>query len=185
MPIYTRTGDDGTTGILGGHRAKKTDLRFEAIGTIDELNDSIGFAMSLLPKNKFADIKQQLLTVQDRLFCIGSNLAKPDKKAVKPVPNLPNRPTQADIDGLEKSIDKFDQELFPLKNFILPGGHSASASLQVARSVCRRAERRIIEFSADAIHCKYINRLSDYLFTLARVVNSRTNNLEEQWKIND
>jgi cob(I)alamin adenosyltransferase len=182
MPIYTKKGDDGTTGLLGGKRTHKTDPRIEALGTVDELNACLGICASLInDQNKeLKPLQKLILEVQDKLFSIGSNLAKPqDAENV----TVPKRPTEKDISNLEKKIDEFDTNvLSQLKNFILPGGHPLSAQLQLARSICRRAERRLFGLNANPVHQKYLNRLSDYLFTLARVANALTKTKETTWK---
>jgi cob(I)alamin adenosyltransferase len=179
MPIYTRKGDDGTTGLLGKKRAKKTDPLLEAIGTVDELNSMLGICISLITDKKLLTIRDDLKLVQDRLFSIGSNLAKPEEATDVIVPQ---KPTQEDINNLEKQIDKIDKIIPPLTNFILPGGHPVAAHLQLARSICRRAERRLFNIETDPVKQKYINRLSDYLFTLSRLANFQTNNTEAIWK---
>ena len=182
MSVYTRTGDDGTTGLLGGVRVKKTDARVEALGTLDELNASIGLSICMIPRTLGKQIKQELIDVQNNLFSIGSNCATPSKTQLKihtratgfPTPHIPSKPTTDDIFALEKAIDRYDTELTPLSGFILPGGSPEAAQLHVARSICRRAERRLGAIKTNKVFMKYINRLSDYLFTCARVMNART-----------
>ena len=168
MQIYTRTGDDGTTGLIGGSRVKKYDLRLEAYGTIDELNSYIGVVRSL-QNDALAD--KVLEKIQNKLFVIGANLAS-DEASVMIKKQLPCK--EADVLLLEKEMDRLFTVLPRLNNFILPGGCQASAFCHVARTVCRRAERRIVELSekneVDSILIKYINRLSDYLFVLSRKV---------------
>ena len=190
MSIYTRKGDDGTTGLLGGTRVKKSDSKINAIGNIDELNASIGLAISLLAPQKsqptklifsWEDIVQQLQTIQTELMRLNANLANPTKsqsmpnKPPFPPTIIPNPPGQKEIDYLEHQIDNFDKELAKLTHFILPGGCSAGAALHLARTICRRAERSVT-------NSKYLNRLSDYLFTVARAVNHETLNEEIIWK---
>ena len=180
MKIYTKTGDDGTTGLIGGSRVKKYDLRLEAYGTVDELNAAIGVVCSSkLPKN----VEEILNKIQNKLFNIGSLLASDDKGEAF-TSNLAI--TEENINELEIAIDEYQNQLPELTHFILPGGDFLSAQCHVARTVCRRAERRILEF---AEHSKvqnkiiiYINRLSDFLFVLSRKL-ALDNNVEEvSWK---
>lgn len=168
MKIYTKTGDDGTTGLVGGSRVKKFDLRLEAYGTIDELNASIGvLRSSKLPEN----IDISLHKVQNKLFNIGSVLAS-DEKGKDFTKDLVIK--ENDIKELENAIDQFQENLPELSHFILPGGNFPSAQCHVARTVCRRAERRILEFSeyqeVQIQIIKYINRLSDFFFALSRKI---------------
>ena len=180
MKIYTKTGDDGTTGLIGGSRVKKYDLRLEAYGTVDELNAAIGVVRSSkLPEN----VTEILNKIQNKLFNIGSLLASDDKGEAF-TSNLAI--TEENINDLENAIDEYQNQLPELTHFILPGGDFLSAQCHVARTVCRRAERRILEF---AEHSKvqneiiiYINRLSDFLFVLSRKL-AFDNNVEEvSWK---
>ena len=176
--IYTKTGDDGTTGLFGGARVPKYDLRIEAYGTVDELNSYIGLIRDQ-PLDK--EVIEVLLEIQDRLFTIGSILAaQPGKKNIS-VPNL----LQVDIELLEKEIDKMDTQLPPMKNFILPGGHTTVSFIHIARCVCRRSERLVVHLSVenevDGLIIKYLNRLSDYLFTLARLVAKNLGASERPW----
>lgn len=164
MKIYTKKGDTGETSLLGGARVKKYDLRIEAYGTVDELNSYMGLV------GDYANTEQKKLikSIQDNLFTMGSHLAlEPGKTNIK-LPQI----DAADIEALENAIDEMDNILPPLKNFILPGGHPAVSHTHVARCVCRRAERRCVELAdqaeIDPISIKYLNRLSDYLFTLSR-----------------
>ena len=167
MKIYTKTGDDGTTGLLGGERVLKCDVKIEAYGTIDELNAHIG---SICDLYNHESIKNQLLSIQNHLFIIGSHLATTEKGTKMNLPNIEER----DIQTLESWMDNMEESLPPLQHFILPGGHSASSAAQIARCICRRAERRMVEIgdrNENAIlHLKYINRLSDYLFMLSRFI---------------
>lgn len=188
MSIYTRKGDDGTTGLLGGKRVKKNNLLIGAIGSVDELNGCLGLVISLLPKSQI-DIKNQLENIQTELMRLNANLANPTNSQIiinkKPFPPtiIPNPPGQKEIDSLENQIDKFDQELPKLTNFILPGGSPAGASCHLARTICRRAEREIVHIAiATSTHSKYLNRLSDYLFTVARIINHRSKYEETIWK---
>lgn len=168
MQIYTRTGDDGTTGLIGGSRVKKYNIRLEAYGTIDEMNSYIGVIRSL-QTDEHAD--SVLEKIQNKLFVIGANLASDEsagliKKQLSCI--------EDDIVMLEKEMDLLFTVLPQLNNFILPGGCLASSFCHVARTVCRRAERRIVELSdkteVDTNLIKFINRLSDYLFVLSRKV---------------
>ena len=180
IKIYTKTGDDGTTGLIGGSRVKKYDSRLEAYGTVDELNASIGVLRSSELPGNVVDILNQ---IQNKLFNIGSLLASDDKGAAFTA-NLSI--TKKDIQILEDSIDEYQSHLPELTHFILPGGNFASAQCHVARTVCRRAERRILEF---AEHSKvqpeiiiYVNRLSDFFFVLSRKL-SFDNGIEDvKWK---
>jgi cob(I)alamin adenosyltransferase len=180
IKIYTKTGDDGTTGLIGGSRVKKYDLRLEAYGTVDELNATIGVLRSAkLP----ADVVEVLSKIQNKLFNIGSLLAS-DEKGEAFTASLAI--TESDIQIVEKAIDSYQNQLPELTNFIIPGGDFSSAQCHVARTVCRRAERRILEF---AEHSKvqpeiviYVNRLSDFFFVLSRKL-AFDNNIEEvSWK---
>lgn len=168
MKIYTRTGDDGTTGLIGGTRVKKYNLRLEAYGTIDELNSYIGVVRSLQTDTHADEILEK---IQNKLFVIGANLATEDLTGLVRR-QLPCRDT--DIELLEKEIDLMNEVLPELKNFILPGGCQASSFCHIARTVCRRAERHIVELAEkadiDPLLIKYVNRLSDYLFVLSRKV---------------
>ena len=178
--IYTKTGDDGTTGLVGGSRVKKYDVRLEAYGTIDELNASVGMIRSFkLP----AEAENYLLEIQNKLFNIGSRLAS-DEKGNAFTEKLSI--TEKHISFLENAIDEMEEELPELTHFILPGGDLAAAQSHVARTVCRRAERRILEFSELEIVqpeiIKYINRLSDFLFVLARKMAANSGIEEKRWK---
>jgi len=180
LKIYTKTGDDGTTGLVGGSRVKKYDLRLEAYGTIDELNATIGVLLSSkLPKS----VARKLSQIQNKLFNIGSMLAS-DEKGEAFTANLAI--TEANIYDLEVAIDECQNDLPELKQFILPGGDFSAAQCHVARTVCRRAERRILQFaehskvSAETII--YINRLSDFFFVLSRKLAYDANVEEVAWK---
>jgi cob(I)alamin adenosyltransferase len=168
MQIYTRTGDDGTTGLIGGSRIKKHDIRLEAYGTVDELNSYIGVIRSM-QNDEHAD--QVLEKIQRKLFVIGAHLAS-DESTILIKKQLPWGET--DIAMLEREMDQMFNVLPRLNNFILPGGSQATSFCHVARTICRRAERRIVELSEkceiDSNLIKYINRLSDYLFVLSRKV---------------
>ena len=178
--IYTKSGDDGTTGLVGGNRVKKNDIRLEAYGTVDELNASLGLLRSCKLPN---DVSQLLVKIQNKLFNIGSLLAS-DEKGKKYTAELGI--TYKDVEILEKSIDIFEQSLPELTHFILPGGEETSALCHVARTVCRRAERRILDFAelnpVQIEIVQYINRLSDLLFVLARKLAIENNSEELEWK---
>ncbi|MFV0592176.1 MAG: cob(I)yrinic acid a,c-diamide adenosyltransferase [Draconibacterium sp.] len=178
--IYTKTGDDGTTGLVGGTRVKKYASRLEAYGTIDELNSVLGVIRSLdIPQ----EITELLIRIQNKLFNIGSRLAS-DEKGDEITFGLAVQ--KEDIEVLEKAIDQYQEELPELRNFILPGGELSVAQCHVARTICRRAERRIVEFSeqenVQPELIKYINRLSDYLFVLARYLGHKKGIDETPWK---
>lgn len=168
MKIYTRTGDDGTTGLIGGSRVLKSDARIEAYGTVDELNALIGWAGVVAG----AGLLEQLRRIQGELFVIGSHLATPDGSAK--VSSLPAMDGEM-VHRLEVEIDQMEATLAPLKNFILPGGGECAARLHVARTVCRRTERLVVgaavEHADRALIVEYLNRLSDWLFVQARGAN--------------
>lgn len=165
--IYTKTGDAGETGLFGGQRVYKHHHRIEAYGTIDELNSWIGLLRDLLPQQE--QLRHELKTIQERLFTIGAYLATVPGKET-PTPDL----KASDIELLEYAIDRMDDSLPTLKNFILPGGHPTVSQCHIARCVCRKAERRVVmlhtETPVDPLFIHYLNRLSDYLFTLGRYV---------------
>jgi cob(I)alamin adenosyltransferase len=176
--IYTKTGDTGTTSLIGGTKVPKSHLRIEAYGTVDELNSYIGLCKDLLTDEQG---KKILLEVQDRLFTIGSSLAcDPVKEPKMKIPDL----KETDIELLEKEIDRMNEVIPPMKNFILPGGHTTLSQLHIARCVCRRAERCSVrlEQQAEAIIIKYLNRLSDYLFVLSRYTGHQLSVEEIPWK---
>ncbi|MCW3124636.1 MAG: cob(I)yrinic acid a,c-diamide adenosyltransferase [Bacteroidetes bacterium] len=165
MKIYTKTGDVGETSLFGGRRVLKSDLRIETYGTTDELNSWIGLLRDV---NRDLAARALLKTIQDRLFTIGASLAAdPDNHKLK-TPDL----LEEDVLQLEKAIDEMDKQLEPLRHFILPGGHTHVSYCHIARTVCRRAERLAVALHKDnEVHplvIKYLNRLSDYLFTLSR-----------------
>ncbi|WP_346858169.1 cob(I)yrinic acid a,c-diamide adenosyltransferase [uncultured Draconibacterium sp.] len=177
--VYTKTGDDGTTGLVGGNRVKKYDLRLEAYGTVDELNASIGIVRSY---EMDEDIRVLLTEIQNKLFNIGSRLAS-DERGDAMTANLAVK--YDDIEVLEKAIDRFEEGLPELRNFILPGGELSMAQCHMARTICRRAERRIVEFAeqtpVQTEIIKYINRLSDFLFVLARKLGNNNGVEETAW----
>jgi len=169
--VYTRTGDDGTTALGSGQRVSKDSLRIEAYGTVDELNSQIGV---VLAAGAHESVAAALRTIQNELFHLGSDLCilEEDKKRL-PAPKIEER----HILALEKLMDRLSEELSPLENFILPGGTAGSAHLHVARTVCRRAERLVValgrEEAVGAFTVRYLNRLSDALFVMARHENHR------------
>jgi len=177
--IYTKTGDDGTTGLIGGSRVKKYDDRLEAYGTVDELNSHIGLIMTV----DIDDRTRKMLTeVQSKLFVIGSILAT-DEQSEKLL-NLAACSDQ-DIEKLEREMDQMSEVLPKLNHFILPAGSTGTVYAHIARTVCRRAERRIVELAdktkLDQNLIRYINRLSDYLFVLARKINQDSRHQEILW----
>lgn len=179
--IYTKTGDKGNTSLIGGTKVPKNDIRIETYGTVDELNSWIGFIGDQLNDTR---IKTDLREIQDRLFTIGSSLATDADK--EPKMKLPDLVAQ-DIDFLEKKIDFMTDQLPVMKNFILPGGHMAVSSIHIARCVCRRAERLVVNMQqhhlfVDEKLIQYLNRLSDYLFTLARFAAHELKVDEITWK---
>ncbi len=181
MKIYTKTGDAGTTGLFGGGRVPKDDIRVEAYGDVDELNAVIGMARSveMMPR-----IDEVLVPIQRDLFAIGALLATPDRD--KMALHLHKaRIDEGRIAELEHAIDDGESELEPLTAFILPGGTPKSAALHVARTVCRRAERHVVRLQHEVelpdLAVIYLNRLSDLLFTLARVANRRAGAGEVTW----
>jgi cob(I)alamin adenosyltransferase len=179
MKIYTKTGDQGTTALFGGKRVSKADLRIDTYGTVDELNSWIGLLRDQ-PVNEIR--KQFLIDVQDRLFTVGSILAtEPGNQKVK-IPSL----AEADIKVLEDAIDAMDSQLEPMRFFVLPGGHQSVSYCHIVRTVCRRAERLTIALHnhepIDTLVIKYLNRLSDYLFVLARKMASELKVEDTPWK---
>lgn len=179
MKVYTKTGDKGTTALFGGSRVSKADSRIEAYGTVDELNSYIGL---LRDQEVNASRKEQLVEVQDRLFTLGSILAtEPGNKKVK-VPEL----IEEDITFLEKKMDQMTELLPEMKSFVLPGGHQSVSFCHIARCVCRRAERLTISLGEDAdvpdLVVKYLNRLSDYLFVLSRMMTQELSAEEVPWR---
>ncbi len=176
--IYTKTGDAGETGLFGGKRLPKSNIRIEAYGTVDELNSYLGFIRDGLESEHERLILKE---IQDRLFTIGSNLASDPSKNMD-VPDI----LDEDISLLETEIDKMHEILPPLKNFILPGGHQLVSFCHIARCVCRRAERVVVSLNltepVEPILIKYLNRLSDYLFVLARKIGVDLNAKEIPWQ---
>ncbi len=179
MKIYTKKGDNGTTGLIGGTRILKSSLRIEAYGTIDELNSYIGLVRD---QDIHESYKKQLIEIQDRLFTIGSSLAADPEKSTMKIPDLHS----SDIELLEKWMDEMEEVLPEMKNFVLPGGHQTVSFCHVARCVCRRGERIIVdlnqhEFVAELV-ISYINRLSDYLFVLSRKITLDLGAVEQPWQ---
>jgi cob(I)alamin adenosyltransferase len=179
MKIYTKTGDAGTTSLFGGKRVSKAELRVEAYGTVDELNAHIGL---LRDQEVNRSRKEILVEIQDRLFTTGSILAtEPGNTKVK-IPSL----AESDITRLEKEIDGMELKLEPMKFFVLPGGHPSVSFGHIARTVCRRAERLVIALGnqdhADPLVIMYLNRLSDYLFVLCRLMTKELKVEETPWK---
>jgi len=180
--IYTRNGDDGTTGLFGGPRVRKDDLRVAAYGDIDELNSALGVARCALADPRVADLERFIGALQSELFDLGAELATPDlESAPKSVP----RARAEDATRLEREIDRLTAELLPMKTFILPAGTLAASQLHVCRTLCRRAERKVVELAAQenvSEHAlAYLNRLSDLLFTMARAANLRLGVAEVPW----
>ncbi len=176
MKIYTRTGDDGSTSLFSGERVSKTNLRVEACGALDELNCLIGAARAASPT---PPAEAYLATIQGHLFSLGADLATSERK-----PGAP-RITRGDVEWLETEIDRMVADLPPLRHFILPGGSASAAQIHLSRAVCRRAERVVVdlatgeELSRDAL--RFLNRLSDFLFTLARYENLLSGFPEPEW----
>jgi cob(I)alamin adenosyltransferase len=167
--IYTRTGDDGTTGLGSGERRRKDDLRVEAYGTVDEANAAIGLARLATADDK------PIAAIQNDLFDLGADLCTPASDT--PPAYEPLRIVEAQVDRLEREIDRLNADLSPLRSFVLPGGTKAAAALHLARTICRRAERLMVALAAQepvgAPALKYVNRLSDFLFVASRYVNHK------------
>ena len=179
--IYTKTGDKGTTSLIGGTKVPKSHLRIEAYGTIDELNSYIGLCKDLINDKSINTILQE---TQDRLFTIGSSLAcDPVKEPKMKIPDL----KEEDVTLLEKEIDRMNDIIPAMKSFVLPGGHSTVSHLHIARCVCRRAERCCVRLELETLEIdplilKYLNRFGDYLFVLARYTAHLLNAPEIPWK---
>ncbi len=183
MKIYTRTGDGGSTGLFGGPRVSKDDRRIEAYGTVDELNAVVGMVRSI---GITPELDLQLATIQHELFSVGAELAtpKPDQHAMRII-------GLTHIQQLENWIDQHQQTLPELKSFILPAGDLASTTTHLARSICRRAERRVVSLAGRLTEAEspisnelivYLNRLSDFLFVLSRVISQSSGNNETPWQ---
>jgi cob(I)alamin adenosyltransferase len=179
MKIYTKKGDEGETGLIGGTRISKAADRIDSYGNVDELNSFIGWLRDLAGD---VEIEKMLLEIQDRLFTIGSHLAADPKKSKMKLPEL----EESDVEMLENKIDAMNSGLPEMKSFLLPGGHAAVSCCHVARCVCRRAERSVVLLSqseaVDKLIIKYLNRLSDYLFVLSRQLSKNFNAKESPWK---
>ena len=177
MKIYTKTGDDGTTGLIGNKRVKKSNPRIASYGTVDELNASIGIVLS---SKLGKDIRVLLTKIQNDLFVVGADLANPNLE------NKSNRVTLDMVTHLEKEIDRLEEKLAPITYFILPGGDLIASQIHLARAICRRAETYMVSLSeVDAINTLcliYMNRLSDLLFVVARTINKRKKISDVAWK---
>jgi cob(I)alamin adenosyltransferase len=179
MKIYTKTGDSGETSLFDNTRVHKSDPRIDAYGEVDELNACLG---TVRAAGVDADIAASLEQIQKDLFAVGARLADPSSRIAERVTKVVI--TEADIERLEQTIDRLESELPPLRRFILPGGSSAGAALHLARTVCRRAERRVVALGAvlmEPVVVIYLNRLSDLLFVMARAVNHRSGVAETEW----
>ena len=178
MKIYTRGGDTGETSLFGGERVRKSAPRVSAYGEVDELNSVVGVARA---ETAHADLRAKLETIQSSLFDLGGELASPGAARAKAGPRV----GEADVAELEGWIDALEAELEPLRNFVLPGGSRAASLLHLARTVCRRAERAVIALAEceeiEGLLIRYLNRLSDLLFVMARVENRRAGVAEPQW----
>lgn len=183
MGIYTRTGDDGTTGLQGGRRVAKSDARIAAYGAIDEANCALGLAAcELRPGGPLAPLAPLAARLQGELFSVGADLSDPDPGGASAV-----RMAAADVARLEGDIDRLDRELEPLSEFVLPGGTRAAAALHLARASARRAEAHIASIEGYVSpHClPYVNRLSDLLFTMARAANALSGAPDVPWRPRD
>jgi cob(I)alamin adenosyltransferase len=185
MKVYTKTGDSGTTALFGGTRVPKDNIRIESYGTVDELNSYIGL---IRDQDMNQHYKEILIEIQDRLFTVGAILATPQDKEVMKNGELRLKNLgiiESDIELLEKEIDEMEDSLPQMTHFVLPGGHTTVSYCHVARCVCRRAERLAVHLSheepIDEMAVKYLNRLSDYLFVLARKLTSDLKADEVKW----
>ncbi len=179
MKIYTRTGDAGETGLFDGQRVPKSDLRVDAYGVVDELNATLGLVLAEPLDEEIATL---IRVVQRDLFAVGGRLADPSRKIAQRVDKAALSPDA--VARLEAWIDRYESELPPLRRFILPGGSRAGALLHLARTVCRRGERRIVLLGVEDVGLDllaYVNRLSDLLFVLARVANARAGIRDIEW----
>lgn len=194
MKIYTRTGDQGETGLIGGRRLKKSEQRVVAYGTVDELNSTLGLSVAILRTSKlglFSDIVKVLIDVQNELFIIGTDLANPEyfeesDKVVEKKSENEVRIKNENVLKLENIIDLFEKELSPIRYFILPGGSMEAAQIHISRSITRRAERSVVKLSEknkiNPIIITYLNRLSDLLFVISRTINKRLEIMDIAWK---
>jgi cob(I)alamin adenosyltransferase len=177
VKIYTKTGDDGSTGLIGGKRIKKSHLRIIAYGAVDELNSAIGIVLST---HLDSDINDLLTQIQNHLFVVGADLATPNLN------DTSSRVSADMITFIENHIDRLEEELLPIAYFILPGGDKTASKIHLARAICRRAETNIVDLSeSEQINraCQiYINRLSDLLFVIARAINERKKIKDIAWK---
>lgn len=179
--IYTKTGDLGSTSLIGGTRVPKSNFRIETYGTLDELNSYIGLINDLISDSHSCSILKE---IQDRLFTIGSSLAcDPEKEPRMKIPDL----KEEDVQLLENEMDRMSESLPPMKSFILPGGHATVSTIHITRCVCRRGERLCVnlhehQIYVDPLVIRYMNRLSDYLFVLARYIGQLLSVAEIPWK---
>lgn len=179
MKIYTKTGDEGQTSLFDQSRVSKADPRVDAYGDVDELNACLGAARAA---GLAADLTDALVAIQQELFALGARLADPSARIAGRVTKAAVTP--AHVERLEQLIDRLEGELPPLRRFILPGGSPGGALLHLARTICRRAERRVVGLGAEAVEpvvVIYLNRLSDLLFVMARVANRRAGVPETEW----
>ena len=179
MKIYTKTGDAGETSLFDNTRVSKADARVDAYGEVDELNAAIGAVLANAPSG---DLAESLKAIQRDLFAIGARLADPSSRIAERVEKAVVNP--ADVERLEQTIDRLEAELPPLRRFVLPGGSPAGALLHLARTICRRAERRAIGLGPGAVEpivIVYLNRLSDLLFVMARAANHRAGVADTEW----
>ncbi len=179
MKIYTKTGDKGSTSLFGGKRVSKDDIRIEAYGTVDELNSFVGLLHSVV---EIDIVKKELIYIQSRLFDCGAILATDPGKDI-----VASKMEEKDYEILEKSIDRCNEELSPLQSFILPSGSNAVSIAHICRTVCRRAERRVISLQKTSVQLDekiivFLNRLSDYFFVLARYISLKSNVEEVKWE---
>lgn len=181
MKIYTRTGDDGGTALFGGGRVRKDDARVEAYGSVDELNAVVGWAVTRVAEG---DIRDRLEGLQHDLFTLGAELATPPAREGRKRPATPGAPADR-VTEMEGWMDDADEELPPLRAFVLPGGTEGAAALHMARTVCRRAERAVVRLAGDDFVdpdvLAYLNRMSDLLFTFARLENHRGGGGDVEW----
>ena len=177
MKIYTKTGDDGTTGLQGNIRVLKSDPRIMAYGAVDEANASLGITLSY---DLDEELSENITLLQNQLFVVGADLSDPNLE------NTKNRVTTQMVENLEKTIDKFEKQLEPLKNFILPGGDIVASQIHLTRAIIRRAESyAVIVSQTEEVNencMKYLNRLSDFLFVLARLINKKKGKADTVWK---
>jgi cob(I)alamin adenosyltransferase len=179
VKIYTKTGDTGETSLFGNARVSKADARVDAYGEVDELNATLGAARAA---GLDADLAATIETIQRDLFAVGARLADPAKRIADRVSKAAVH--ESDVERLEQAIDRLEQELEPLRRFILPGGALPGALLHVGRTICRRAERRVVGLGPGAVEpivIVYLNRLSDLLFVMARAANRRAGVAETEW----